>query len=102
MRTQFTNRMPEPAALAASPAAVAPLYQTNSPEECEYVLRHSDAKVVFCENTAQMAKVEQVRSRCPALEHVVLLQGRRLGALSITQLIARGVDVPADEVDARV
>ena len=29
---------------------VAPIYQTNSPEECEYVLRHSEARAVFCED----------------------------------------------------
>ncbi len=83
-------------------AIVAPIYQTNSPEECEYVLRHSEARLVFCEDTAQLAKIDQIRGNCPALEHAVLLEGQRLGALSITQLIARGAAVPADAVDARV
>src|SRR6516165_1065738 len=51
-------------------AVVTPIYHTNSPEECAYVLDHSQARLVFCEDEAQMAKVEQVRDRCPMLEHV--------------------------------
>ena len=31
-------------------ATVVPIYQTNSPEECGYVLEDSDAKVVVVEN----------------------------------------------------
>ena len=36
--------------------------------------QHSGARVVFCENAAQAAKVEQVRDRCPALEQIVLFE----------------------------
>ncbi len=44
-------------------AIVTPIYHTNSPEECEYVLAHSETKLVFCENASQAAKVAQVRER---------------------------------------
>ena len=37
------------AALTAG-ATVVPIYQTNSPEECQYVLENSDAKAVVCED----------------------------------------------------
>ena len=69
-------------------AVVAPIYHTNSPEECGYVLRHSDARVVFCENAAQAAKVEQVRDSCPALEHIVLFDDGRDDVLTIDALQA--------------
>jgi long-chain acyl-CoA synthetase len=52
-------------------ATVVPVYQTNSPEECQYVLAHSGARVVFCEDEAQVAKIAEVRDACPALEHVI-------------------------------
>src|SRR5690242_3742207 len=52
-------------------AVVTPIYHTNSPEECAYVLDHSEARLIFCDDAAQVAKIEQVRDRCPALEHVV-------------------------------
>ncbi len=48
-------------------AATAPIYHTNSPEECEYVLVHSDSRLVFCEDADQLAKVAQVKDRCPEL-----------------------------------
>jgi long-chain acyl-CoA synthetase len=82
-------------------AATAPIYQTNSPGECRYVLEHSDARVVFCEDADQLAKVAQVRDDCPALEHVVMLTGEGEGALSMDALRARGYEVPEREVDAR-
>ena len=52
-------------------AVVTPIYHTNSPEECAYVLDHSQARLVFCDDAAQLAKIEQIRDRCPMLEHVV-------------------------------
>ncbi len=59
--------------VALAGAVVVPIYPSSSPDECEWVLSDSGAVVVFCENAAQAAKVEQVRERLPALQHVVLL-----------------------------
>ena len=81
-------------------AATAPIYQTNSPEECAYVLRHSEARLVFCEDSEQRNKVEQVRSECSALERIVTLTGS--GADSLDALCAAGDGVPEHEVDKRV
>jgi long-chain acyl-CoA synthetase len=49
------------------------VYPTNSPAECQYVLEHSDSHAIFVEDTEQLAKVRQVRDRCPELEHVVVM-----------------------------
>ena len=45
-------------------ATVVPIYQTNSPEECQYVLENSDAKAVIVEDDEQLAKIDEVRDRC--------------------------------------
>src|SRR6187431_1004431 len=58
------------AALSAG-ATVVPIYQTNSPEECQYVLENSDAKVVVVEDDEQMEKIRAVRDQLPLLQHVV-------------------------------
>ena len=50
---------------------VVPVYQTNSPEECRYVLDHSGARAVIVENAGQLAKIEAVRDQLPGLEHVI-------------------------------
>src|SRR5690242_10188601 len=49
-------------------ATVVPIYQTNSPEECRYVIDNSDAKVVVVEDAEQLAKVQEVRGLLPKLE----------------------------------
>ena len=47
-------------------ATVVPIYQTNSPEECRYVLENSDAKVVVVEDDEQLEKIREVRGELPA------------------------------------
>ena len=41
-------------------AIVAPIYDSNSPEECRYILEHAGSHAVFCEGAQQLAKVAQV------------------------------------------
>ena len=37
--------------------ALVTIYQTNSAEECQYVLAHSDSRAVFVEDGEQLAKI---------------------------------------------
>ena len=88
------------AALSAG-AVVVPIYQTNSPEECQYVLENSDAKVVVVEDDEQLEKVRAVRDRLPLLEHVVRMTGSSEDAISLEDLAARGDARDAAEWEAR-
>ena len=83
-------------------AVVTPIYHTNSPQECAYVLGHSEARLVFCENAAQAAKVEQIREDCPALEHIVLFDSSAKDAMSLEDLRRRGAEVTPEAVPARL
>ena len=49
------------------------IYQTNSPEECQYVLQHSDSRAVFVEDGVQLAKIREVEDSCPELRHVIVM-----------------------------
>jgi long-chain acyl-CoA synthetase len=71
-------------------ATVVPIYQTNSPEECRYVLENSDSKVVVVEDAEQLEKVRQVRDQLPQLEHIVLMTGSAEDAIAMDDLAARG------------
>ena len=82
-------------------AVVTPIYHTNSPEECAYVLGHSEARLVFCDDAAQAAKVEQIRDQCPALEHVVTFEPVT-GAITLDELRGRGADVAPERVRERL
>ncbi len=82
---------------------VAPIYHTNSPAECQHVLGHSQAHVVFCEDAAQAAKIAEIRDRCPELEHVVVIDdGEVPDTITLAELLRMGDSVDGDAVDARI
>src|SRR6188474_516722 len=88
------------AALSAG-AIVVPIYQTNSPEECQYVLENSDAKVVVVEDDEQLEKIRAVRDQLPLLEHVVRMTGSSDDTISLEDLAARGDRREASEWEER-
>ena len=55
-------------------ATVVPIYQTNSPEECHYVLDHSESKAVVIEDAGQLEKIRKIRGQLPNLEHVISIE----------------------------
>jgi long-chain acyl-CoA synthetase len=80
------------------------VYQTNSPEECQYVLEHSDSRGIFVEDAEQLAKVREVEDRCPELEHVIVMDpgDAELGdALTLEALRERGRGRDDSEWEAR-
>jgi long-chain acyl-CoA synthetase len=82
-------------------ATVVPIYQTNSPEECQYVLENSDAKVVVVEDDEQLEKIRKVRDQLPLLEHVVRMTGASEDAISLDDLASRGAGRGAEEWEQR-
>ncbi len=54
-------------------AVVVPIYQTNSPEECLWVLVDSEASAIVCENELQLAKIAAIRDQLPLLRTVVVM-----------------------------
>jgi long-chain acyl-CoA synthetase len=80
------------------------IYQTNSPEECQYVLEHSDSVAIFVEDAEQLAKVREVEDRCPELEHVIVMDPTAAdlgGALTLEGLRASGRGRDDSEWEAR-
>src|SRR5256714_2144111 len=59
--------------ILASGAASVSIYQTNSPEECHYVLEHSESRAVFVEDGEQLAKIREIEDDLPALEFVIVM-----------------------------
>lgn len=85
-------------------ATVVPIYPTNSPEECEWVLLDSGARAVICEDAAQVAKIAQVRARLPRLEHVIVIdaEGAPADAIALDDLRASGRDGDRAEIERRI
>ncbi len=82
-------------------ATVVPIYQTNSAEECQYVLENSDAKVVVVEDDEQLEKIRAVRDKLPLLEHVVRMTGASADAISREELAVRGAGRDVAEWEQR-
>jgi long-chain acyl-CoA synthetase len=85
-------------------AAVVSIYQTNSPEECHYVLEHSEARAVFVEDAEQLAKVREVEAELPSLEHTIVFEASAAdpAAVSLDALRERGRGRPRGELEQRL
>jgi long-chain acyl-CoA synthetase len=60
-------------AITTAGAVVVPIYPTNSPDECAWVISDSEARFVVVEDEAQAAKIAAVRDKLPTLERVIAL-----------------------------
>src|SRR4051795_1776606 len=90
--------------ILASGAASVSIYQTNSPEECHYVLSHSESRAVFVEDQEQLAKIREVEGDLPVLEHVIVFdtEGRDIGdAISLDELRVKGGTRDEAELEER-
>jgi long-chain acyl-CoA synthetase len=98
-------------AATSAGTVVVPIYQTNSPEECHWVLFDSDACAVVCEDEAQLAKIAASRDRLPHLRVIIVMEPptgngaaatmASLGALTLDEVRERGRGRSAEELAAR-
>ncbi len=91
-------------AISVAGGVVVPIYPTNSPSECKWVIGNSEARAVIAENKDQRAKIEEVRDELPALEHVITIDaegGRITRGLTLEELRERGRQGDRSELAAR-
>jgi long-chain acyl-CoA synthetase len=86
-------------AISMAGGVVVPIYPTNSPQECEWVLADSDAVAVVCENASQVAKVMSVRARLRRLRTIISIEPAH-GALSLDEL--RNAAVPGIDASSTI
>jgi long-chain acyl-CoA synthetase len=100
----------------AAGAVVVPIYQTNSPEECFWVISDSGAVAIVCEDEEQLAKIAAIRDRLPDLRTVIVIDApagedsseddapsaaETLQAITLDEVRERGRSRSAEELDAR-
>ncbi len=56
-------------------AATVGIYQSNLPEDCKYIINHSDSVVIFAQDQAQLDKLLQIRDEIPNIRKVILFEG---------------------------
>lgn len=89
-------------AVGAMPAGI---YPTSSPDECAYVLSHSQSPMVLVQNEKQLEKILAVRGDLPSLKHIVLMPGTSSdadGVMTWDEFIGAGADVETGAVDERL
>ncbi len=98
-------------AATSAGAVVVPIYQTNSPEECHWVISDSDACAIVCEDASQLAKVAAIRDTLPHLRTIVTIDApseeeltpeiAALEAIPLEEVRARGRSRSLEELEAR-
>jgi long-subunit acyl-CoA synthetase (AMP-forming) len=88
----------------AAGAIPAGIYTTNTPEQCQYIAEHCDARVAFVENDVQLAKFRAARDQLPNLATIVLMHGQPDAddVISWTQFLELGASIPEERLDARL
>ena len=76
-------------AISAAGGVVVPVYPTNSPRECEWVVSNSGARAVICEDESQRKKIDQVRDSLPDLEHLIGID-EDAGELTLAEIRSDG------------
>jgi len=52
-----------------------PIYQSNTADECAYVINDSKSCAIFVEDLKQYEKIKQVRHLIPELKHIIMFSG---------------------------
>jgi long-chain acyl-CoA synthetase len=76
-------------AISATGAVIVPVYPTNSPQECKWVVGNSGARAIIVEDEGQRQKIDQVRDELPDLEHVIGIE-QGAGEMTLDELRERG------------
>ena len=69
-------------------AASAGIYQTNPPHDVAYILNHSRAKILFCEDQEQLDKAIAIAADTPTVQHVVVFDPRGTRGYSDPRVMA--------------
>jgi long-chain acyl-CoA synthetase len=105
-------------AAASAGAVVVPIYPTNAPEECLWVISDSGATAIVCENDVQLAKIAAVSDQLPDLRTIIMIEPAKgdpkangtngasaghssLETVSLEEVRQRGRTRPAEELEAR-
>ena len=89
-------------AITLAGLVVVPIYPSNSPDECAWVLSDAGSRVVIVENALQSAKVAEVKDRLPDLETVVVIDaGGGEADVTLADVVSRGDATSPEALEQR-
>jgi long-chain acyl-CoA synthetase len=89
---------------------VVPIYQTNSPEECLWVISDSEASAIVVEDQSQLEKIVAIKDQVPDIRTVIIMEppassgtvaGLPLNAIPLDEVRKKGEGKSAEELEAR-
>jgi long-chain acyl-CoA synthetase len=81
------------------------IYQSNLAPDCEYIINHCDAVLVFAENLAQLDKLLKIKNEIPHIRKVILFDGeveKNDWVITYDQFLALGQEVDDTVFEQRV
>ena len=93
------------AGITGAGACTVGIYQSNLPKDCQYIINHSDAKVIFAENQTQLNKLLEIRKDIPHIKKVVLFNGAAPSGdwvVDFDDFLALGKDISDAALDSRI
>ncbi len=63
-------------AITSIGAATVGIYQSNLAKDCQYIIDHCEAVVVFAQDPIQLAKLREIREQIPRVRRVILFNGQ--------------------------
>ena len=80
-------------------AAWVPMYEAQQSKEWQYILADAGAKVAIVANDGIRAQLDDYAGELPDLEQIVVIDGEAGGgAITFSELLARGEEAPVDTV----
>lgn len=50
-----------------------PIYPNSTPEEISYIINHAEIEIIFFEGKAQLRHWDKIRSQCPSVKKIVMI-----------------------------
>lgn len=87
-------------------AATVGIYQSNLPNDCRYIIDHSDAVIIFAEDEEQLYKLMEIRETIPNIRKVVLFKRERPidddWVIGFDTFLGLGKDISNEEFQKRI
>ena len=80
------------------------IYQSSLPQDCRYIIEHSDAVIVFAEGNRQLDKLYEIRPYIPKVRNVVLFSGQVPDddwVMGFEDFLALGRNIPDTDFERR-
>jgi long-chain acyl-CoA synthetase len=96
-------------AVSATQAITVPIYSSNTPDECRYILNHSESSLLFVDHDEKDAKqagrLTRIRQRladCPSVQKIVVFEGPVSGdkEMSLASLVEKGQEAEKQNASA--